>query len=50
LVELEAIAQEEREWEAMLDSPEGQEALERLTAQARQEMAEGKTYDIDVIL
>ncbi|MGH2515861.1 MAG: hypothetical protein ACRDHP_09420 [Ktedonobacterales bacterium] len=41
---------EEREWDAIISSPRGQDTLERLAAEARREIAEGKTRDIGDIL
>jgi hypothetical protein len=45
-----AEEQEEREWDAILSSPAGQETLERLAAEARKEMVQGKTRDLRDIL
>ena len=45
-----AEQEEEREWDAIIGSPQGQAALERLAEEARQEIAEGKTRDLDEIL
>jgi hypothetical protein len=45
-----AEQEEEREWDAIIGSPQGQAVLERLAGEARREIAEGKTRDLDEIL
>lgn len=45
-----AEQREEREWDALVGSPAGQETLERLSAEAREDMAQGKTRDLSDIL
>lgn len=45
-----AEQEEEREWDAIISSPHGQETLERLAAEARREIAEGKTRESSDIL
>jgi hypothetical protein len=45
-----AEEEEEREWDALVSSPTGQAALERLVAEAREEIAQGKTRDLEDIL
>ncbi|MEO7000182.1 MAG: hypothetical protein ABI068_00105 [Ktedonobacterales bacterium] len=39
-----AEQEEERAWDAIISSPQGQETLERLAAEAGRAIAEGKTY------
>lgn len=41
IAELVALELEEREWDALVGSPQGQETLERLAAEAREEIARG---------
>ncbi len=41
IAELVALELEEHEWDALVGSPQGQDALERLAAEARQEIARG---------
>lgn len=36
---------EEREWDALVGSPQGQETLERLAAEARDDIARGEIED-----
>ena len=45
IAELVALELEEREWDEMVDSPEGQDVLERLAAEARNEIARGDVED-----
>lgn len=44
IAELVALELEGREWDALVSSPQGQETLERLAAEAREEIARG---DVD---
>lgn len=41
---------EEREWDALVSTPESQRFLATLAEEARQEIAEGKTRDLDELL
>lgn len=41
---------EEREWDALVSTPESQRFLAMLAEEARQEIAEGKTRDLDELL
>lgn len=41
IAELVALELEGREWDALVGSPRGQETLERLAAEAREEIARG---------
>lgn len=43
LEELRAQAEADAAWDATLNSPAGQDVLERLAAEARRAMAEGRT-------
>ncbi|MFI5277073.1 MAG: hypothetical protein ACHQ1E_07375 [Ktedonobacterales bacterium] len=45
-----AEQREEREWDALISSPAGQETLERLGAEAHEEIAQGKTHDLSDLL
>jgi hypothetical protein len=45
IAELVALELEGREWDALVGSPEGQETLERLAAEAREEIARGDVED-----
>lgn len=45
-----AEQRDEREWSAIISSPAGQERLERLAAEAREESAAGKARDLCGIL
>ncbi|HEX2347257.1 MAG TPA: hypothetical protein VHI51_02375 [Ktedonobacterales bacterium] len=45
-----AEQRDEREWDALVGSPAGQETLERLGAEAREDVAQGKTRDLSDIL
>lgn len=40
-----AEQEDEREWNALISSPKGQEALERLAAEAREDIARGDVED-----
>lgn len=41
---------EEREWDALVSTPESQRFLAMLAEEARQEIAQGKTRDMDELL
>lgn len=41
---------EEREWDTIISSPQGQTTLERLAAEAREEIAQGKARDLSDLL
>ncbi len=45
-----AEQRDEREWGAIISSPAGQETLERLAAEAREEIAQAKTRDLSNLL
>ena len=45
IAELAALELEGREWDALVVSPQGQETLERLAAEAREEIARGDVYE-----
>ena len=45
-----AEQRDERAWDAIISSPAGQETLERLATEAREEIAQGKTHDVRDIL
>ena len=45
-----AEIEEERQWERTFASPAGQAALDRLLAEAEEEIAAGKVHDLDEIL
>ena len=45
IAELVAQELEEREWDAAVGSPQGQETLERLAAEARAEIARGEVEE-----
>lgn len=45
-----AEQREEREWDALISSPAGQQTLERLGAEARNDIAQGKTRNLSDIL
>lgn len=50
LEELRAEVEADAAWDAALNSREGQDVLERLAAEARRAIAEGRTRDISDIL
>lgn len=50
LEELRAQAEADAAWDATLNSPEGQDALDQLAAEARREIASGQTRDVRDIL
>ncbi|HEY7348659.1 MAG TPA: hypothetical protein VH599_10125 [Ktedonobacterales bacterium] len=41
--------EEEREWEAMVSTPESQALLAKLKARAQEQVAAGNIYDLDEI-
>lgn len=50
IAELIALALKEREWDALVTTPESQRFLAELAAEARSEIAAGTTRDLDELL
>lgn len=50
IAELIALALEEREWDALVSTPESQRFLAELAEEARAEIAAGTTRDLDELL
>lgn len=50
IAEMIALELEERQWTALVSAPESQQFLNELAAEARAEIAAGKTRDLDDLL
>lgn len=50
IAEMVALALEEREWDALVQTPESQRFLAELSAEVDREIADGTTRDLDELL
>jgi hypothetical protein len=50
IAEIVAIELEQREWEALVQTPESRQFLAELSAEVDREIAEGSTRDLDELL
>lgn len=50
IAEIVALELEEREWDELVKTPESQRFLAKLSAEVDEEIAEGKTRDLDELL